>query len=423
MKLNALLDVNVVAHETTDEVAVLLDLEAPPAPEPDAPRPPSTLEVVLDRSGSMSGAPLEGAKKALIGLVQRLDPKDNFGVVVFDDTGEVVVPAGPLDDKDRVIAQIESIYARGMTDLSAGYLRAVRELKRVGADRATLLVISDGHVNGGITDHDEFASIVAKAYADGTVTSTLGYGEGYDESLLSALARSGNGNHVFATNPDAAGAAIAAEVEGLLEKVVQGASLTINFEPTVEFLRLFNDLPANQLGNGQVMVELGDFYGGEARKLLMKFQVPAMASLGVAQIATLELQYVELPGLVEHTVTVPISVNVVPGDEAAKRVPDPTVRSEVLFQEAQDLKRQASEAFELGDAETGSRLLGLTDGVLGEAISLAPPAAAMSIEAERQDVTRMRSMSDRDARFMSKLTRESYHRQNRKRGRIEPEPE
>ena len=36
--------------------------------------------------------------------------------------------------------------------------------------------------------------------------------------------------------------------------------------------------------------------------------------------------------------SLPISVNVVPGDEAAGRVPHPSVRSEVLFQEAQDLK-------------------------------------------------------------------------------------
>ena len=67
-----------------------------------------------------------------------------------------------------------------------------------------MLVVSDGHVNAGIKDVDEFASITSKAYADGIVTSTLGYGRGYDETLLAAVARSGNGNHVFAANPDAA---------------------------------------------------------------------------------------------------------------------------------------------------------------------------------------------------------------------------
>jgi Ca-activated chloride channel family protein len=49
---------------------------------------------VLDRSGSMSGERLEGAKSALIGLVDRLDPSDNLGIVAFDTSVQVVVPLG-----------------------------------------------------------------------------------------------------------------------------------------------------------------------------------------------------------------------------------------------------------------------------------------------------------------------------------------
>lgn len=425
MKINALLDVNVVAHETEDEVAVLLELEAPAALA-DVTRPQASLEVVLDRSGSMQGPPLEGAKKALVALVRRLEPTDNFGLVTFDDSAQVVVPAGPLTDKETVVHLIESVHSGGSTDLSAGYLRGLREIRRVTPTEldqrasGTVLVISDGHVNAGIRDLDEFASITAKAYGDGLVTSTLGYGRGYDEALLSAIARSGSGNHVFADNPDAAGAAIAGEVDGLLHKVVQAMSLTVKFEPSVEFLRLYNDLPAQQIGNGQVMIELGDLYSEEARKVLLKFKVPALASLGLAHIATLELAHVELPGLVEHLASLPISVNVVPGDEAAGRTPHPTVQSEVLFQEAQDVKRQASEAFEHGDLETGRRLLGETKSRLARAIAVAPEGVADDIRAELADVDRMDSMTESvGSAFMSKVTRDSYHRMNRKRGRSE----
>lgn len=177
MKINALLDVNVVAHETADEVAVLLDLQAPTAPQT-ATRPQASLQVVLDRSGSMRGAPLEGAKQALVALVRRLEPTDNFGLVTFDDTAQVVVPAGPLTDKDQVIAAIGTINPGGMTDLGAGYLRGLRDLRRASTRGGTVLVISDGHVNTGIQTVEEFTAITAKAYTDGLVTSTLGYGRG-----------------------------------------------------------------------------------------------------------------------------------------------------------------------------------------------------------------------------------------------------
>jgi Ca-activated chloride channel family protein len=423
MKLNALLDVNVVAHETTDEVAVLLDLEAP-AVTGDVVRPPSSLQVVLDRSGSMAGPPLEGAKQALVALLARLDPTDMFGLVTFDDEAQVVVAAGALTDKAAVVDRIASVESGGSTDLGAGYLRGLRELRRViapgsaGGSGGTLLVISDGHVNAGITDVDRFASLTGKAHADGVVTSTLGYGRGYDETLLAAIARSGSGNHVFAADPDAAGAAIAQEVDGLLDKVVQAATLTVRFEPTVHLLRVYNDLPAQQIGAGQVMIELGDLYSQEQRKLLLRFQVPAMGALGLAQIATLELQYVELPGLVEHTMSLPLSVNVVPGDEAAQRIPHPSVRSEVLFQQAQDTKRRASEAFEKGDLDAGQGLLRETDAGLDAALALAPADAADSIRAEKQAVVRMTDDSRSvGSAYMSKMTRDSYHQQNRKRGR------
>jgi Ca-activated chloride channel family protein len=58
------------------------------------------------------------------------------------------------------------------------------------------------------------------------------------------------------------------------------------------------------------------------------------------QVATLEFSYVALPELVMHTTTLPVHVNVVPGDQAAGRVPDPKVRSEALFQRTQRDKRK-----------------------------------------------------------------------------------
>jgi len=206
MKFSAALDVDLVACEGDDEVTVLLELQAPDAATTD--RPASALQIVLDRSGSMGGAPLEGAKRALAGTVARLAPSDVFGVVTFDDSAQVVVPAAPLTDKQAVIDRIMGIRAGGCTDLSSGYLRGLRELKRasVPAGGATMLVVSDGHVNAGIRDAGEFAGIASKAAAERVVTSTLGYGEGYDETLLSILARAGSGNHVFAADPDTAGA-------------------------------------------------------------------------------------------------------------------------------------------------------------------------------------------------------------------------
>lgn len=418
MKFSAQLDVNVVAHESDDEVAVLLDLAAPSA-STDQQRPPASLQIVLDRSGSMAGPPLDGALKALAGLVQRLDSQDNFGLVAFDDTAQVVVPAGPLTNKAHVLGLISALRPGGLTDLSSGYLRGLQELRRVVGDSGgTLLLISDGHVNAGVSEPDKLGDLARGAYGAGLTTSTLGYGLDYDETLLTAITRGGSGNHHFAQDPDAAGAAISSEVTGLLSKSIQAASLLVHCEPSVQLWRLYNDLPCAQVGPSEVMIELGDLYVEEERKILLKFKVPAMPSLGLALVAKLQLRYVELPDLLEQVVTIPVTVNVVPGDQAAGRTVDPTVHTEVLFQEAQHSKRLASEALELGDRETAKRLLdGAVDSL--EQANLTVPADLREDLVIEVDALMMISeqVDLHDTSLTSKMTRASYHDKNRKRGR------
>jgi Ca-activated chloride channel family protein len=362
---------------------------------------------------------LEGAKYALLALVDRLDPTDNFGLVTFDDEATVVVPAGPLTDKDAVRRAISNVSLGGMTDLSSGYLRGVQEARRVkGEAGATLLLISDGHANQGVTDHDQLRGIARQGHGNGTTTATLGYGLGYDEELLGAIADGGTGEALFAEDPDTAGKLIAGQVDGLLSKVAQAASLTIKMHEPVASVFVFGDLPSVQLPDHSVMVELGDLWAGETRKVLLRFGVPAMAALGLATVAELVLTYVELPSLDAHTVTVPLSVNVVPGDEAAGRVPNAVVTTEVAFQQAQEAKRRASEALRRGDTSRASELFRDASMTLGSAMMSAPMEMAPDLQAEQAELEDMaeRAQWD-DSNRLSKRSHASWHIQTRKRGR------
>lgn len=353
MHVTAHLDVDAIAVETETEVSVLLELTAPTA-DPDEQRPQRTLQVVVDRSGSMAGR-IEGARTALAAIVDRLEPGDNFGVVAFDDRVELTVPAGPLSDKAAAKRAIAGLAARGNTNLSDGYLRGIQEARRVaGPAGAALLLVSDGHANAGIVDHDALGGLAADAYRNGVVTSTLGWGLGYDERLLAAIARGGTGNEGFAETSDAAVQYIAGEVTGLLSQTAQGASLHITPYPPVTAVRVLNELTTTATADG-IIAELGTFYSGQTRKLVVTFTVPSVPALGLARVATLSLTYVELPALKQHTVDLPIHVNVVPGDEAAGRVPDPVVRTEVVFQQVQRAKRAASDSLVGGRYDEAQR--------------------------------------------------------------------
>jgi Ca-activated chloride channel family protein len=418
MHLTAQLDLDVLAHETDDQLSVLVELTAPEPPA-NATRAASTLVVVLDRSGSMAGDRIEGAKTALLALVDRLNPNDRFGLVTFDTQVQVAVPTGPLTDRLAVKQAITAVHPGGGTDLSAGYFRGLQEAQRV-ADPvgATLLLISDGHANAGLCDPQQLGDVARKARADGVTTTTLGMGLGFDERLLSAIAVGGAGTEGFAQTADDALNVIAGEVEGLLSLAAQAGSLLVRMSPHVRGVRILNELPSIVAVPEGVLAELGSFYAGESRKLVITFDVPGIPALGLVQIAKLDFTWIALPSLEQHTVSVPLHVNVVPGDEAVGRIPSPTVRTELAFQQVQRAKREASTALSRGDSHSARKSLRRARSVLLDACTAAPPAVAAELQEELQIVSQLEHESlTGDLRYAAKFSSADAAFKSRTRGR------
>jgi Ca-activated chloride channel homolog len=421
MKINAQMGVDLVAVEGDEELSALIELTAPAAPQDDTGRTPSTLVAVLDRSGSMTGDRLEGAKRALLSLVDRLSPTDRFGLVTFDDEVRVEVPAAMLTDKAATKARIAAVHAGGCTNLSGGYLRGLQEARRVAKEEgATVLLISDGHANAGITDVDQLATIATTYAQQSVTTSSLGYGLGYDERLLTAIAKGGRGNEYFAEEPDTAATLISQEVTGLLSQTIQAASLTIRMSPHVRAVRLANDLEVTPVERG-LQVELGSLWDSEERKLVLVFDVPQLPSLGLSEVATLELRYVDAVELMEETVTIPLHVNVVPGDEAAGRTVNPMVATELAFLDAQRAKREASRRLYEGDATGAAVMLRTAGSALGVAMEAAPPELEAELSDEALVIERMIAESQYgETARASKFLSADAARKSRKRGRGDP---
>lgn len=363
MNITAHLGIDLVALDTADDVTCMVELTAPVS-DLDSTRPGQSLVIVLDRSGSMSGEPLEGAKQSIAALIHRLAPQDAFGLVVFDDTADVVVPVRLMRDHD--VPMLETMIGRvtsgGMTDLSAGYLLGLRELKRSlrtsGHTGGTVLLVSDGHANAGITDPVQMRDVAGKAFSKHSVTtSTLGYGEGYDEVLLEAITRGGNGSHAFSPDVDSAMKEIQDVVTDLLDKSVVAALMRIRPKADlVAGITVLQDLPHWAESDG-VVVNLGDLFSGEQRKTLFTLHVPGIPILGTVTVADVVFEYTSLPDLVEHEITVPLSVNIVPGDEARGRVPNPIVEVEQLMVDIDTRKRDIAASLRSGDSGTAQRTL------------------------------------------------------------------
>ncbi|MDO9410113.1 VWA domain-containing protein [Patulibacter sp.] len=415
MHLKTLLDVEMIAVETKDELSILLELQAPES-ETQAARPPHTLQVVLDRSGSMSGGALEAAKAALDELIGRLDAKDRFGLVTFDSAVEVVVPSGPLTDRDAVRRAIATVEPRGMTDLASGLIRGIEEARRTKGDGgATVLLLSDGHANRGHVDHDQLGTFATAVRREGISIGVVGIGLGYDEDLLSAVAAGGAGNVHFAEEADAVGGALAAEVDGLLDQVVQAATLTVRPGTAVQSVTLFNDLPVSEVEGG-FLVELGNFVAGEERKLLLQATIPALRDLGLAEVCGLTMRWTETATLKQQTVELPIHVGVVPGDAAAGRIPNPVVRTEVAFQKAQRSRKDAADALRYGDVQGGSDIMRLAAIDLQDAMAGAPPELAdeLAVEADLLMSNSIQALIEPVERSIKNQRAEYYEKTNKR---------
>ena len=426
MIVKAILDLDMVALESDDRVTLMLDLTAP-INEASKDRPGQAVQIVLDRSGSMEGGPLESAKESILKLIDRLAPQDSFGLVAFDDTALVIAPIRTMADHDMPALRraVREMHTGGSTDISAGYLLGLRELNRTPAvGGSTLLLISDGHANAGEQDPKFFAEVAATNAQAKVTTSSIGLGNGYDEKILEALAQGGGGAHRFASTIDEAIGAIAAEVEDLLDKAIVNTVLRLT--PTVGLTRqpqieVLQRLPYWKDGDTYV-VQLGDLYAGENRRFMIDIEVPGIKALGLCQIAEITIEYLNLSDRQEISVTTPVNVNVVPGDQAAGRIANPVIRAERLIIAAQSEKATAIEELRSGNSKDASARLLKTVAKLRSEASLIPvtdEASAESlilIRSEADEIEKLAEMAkNEDISYSSKRLTEDFSRKTRAR--------
>lgn len=157
-----------------------------------SPSLPRDITIIIDRSGSMSGPPLEAARRTTAGLLKRLSDDDRVNLVFFDDGAESVYPTPQPLSKVRADAlkKVEALTTGGGTDLALALTTALGHQSSGERPRYVLF----------LTDGQSSPQDVLRA-ADSAPASlrlyTVGIGAGVDRALLSRLAREHRGRFTY----------------------------------------------------------------------------------------------------------------------------------------------------------------------------------------------------------------------------------
>ncbi|HEY8206249.1 MAG TPA: VIT domain-containing protein [Myxococcaceae bacterium] len=162
----------------------------PPAAAADPESAPRDLIFLVDTSGSMSGEPLDLARRILAAMVDSLQEQDQLEMISFSSApsrwkrGAVQATGSNRRDAQKWLSKLQ---ASGGTEMRAGVLEALDPL-REGAQRQVVIV-----TDGLIGFEDEIIRTIYEKLPQGSRVHVIGVGSAVNRGLSFPASRAGRG--------------------------------------------------------------------------------------------------------------------------------------------------------------------------------------------------------------------------------------
>jgi len=183
-------------RESANEDGFFMLMVQPPVELEDDRIQPRDIIIVLDQSGSMEGDKWEQAQEAATYVLDNLNSRDRFNVILFS-TGWRLFSNDyeSPDEADEAIDWINGMIAEGGTDIN-GALTTAMDMADNERDTA-ILFLTDGLPTEGVVEADEILDNVKDAAPSNVRLFSFGVGDDVDTFLIDTLVREFNGTSSY----------------------------------------------------------------------------------------------------------------------------------------------------------------------------------------------------------------------------------
>lgn len=233
-------------------------------------RPPVAMAIVVDTSGSMSGDKIANARLAAAELIHRLHEGDVVSVISYSDSARNVVDNRVVgEDRSSLLTTVSGLDISGNTCISCGLYYARNALDRAPSTYVRRMVLlSDGQANRGETSAAGLQSIAEIARGAGIVTSSIGLGHDYNETLMAAIATGGTGTFYFLPRASEIATIFTRELHDLERTIARDVRVTIETGIGIRLHALGH-------GNGTNGLRITQLSAGESRQFVYSVAYPA----------------------------------------------------------------------------------------------------------------------------------------------------
>lgn len=234
-------------------------------------RNPTHTIILLDTSGSMSeDSKLKNVKKSLQYLIKFLLPSDFLSLITFSHISKIIFENVSVNSytSQALDVTIFNLHANGGTNLSAGLFNVRTILERVQTShiKTSLIILTDGHTNEGITHNQELINIIQsiKNIRSDITMNSIGYGEDHNANLLKDIAIHGNGGYSIVNDLESVATVFGEVLGGMMSCVAQNTTVSISSS-----WNCFN-IYSKSTNNNTTIIDIGDIYAETETILLFE---------------------------------------------------------------------------------------------------------------------------------------------------------